>query len=197
MAETLAGLIERAREQLSQMTGLKLGSTVSVRRLGGNPLPEESGGPQGEGVGPQWRVRVEVVEKKSLLDSQDLLATYDLAADAEGRVLDKVGGAVVPRVYVAGWIKRGPSGVIGTNKPDSIATVAKMLEDAKSLAALPGLDPRPSAVDALLQRKGATIVTFADWKRLDQAEIARGKEKGKPREKFTTLPQMLAAIGKG
>ena len=116
--------------------------------------------------------------------------------NSEGRVLDKAGGNVVPRLYVAGWIKRGPSGVIGTNKPDAIATVAKMLEDAKSLQIPPGLDPAPSSADALLQRKGAKPVSFADWKRLDQIEVARGKEKGKPREKITTIPEMLAALGK-
>jgi len=71
MAMALTGLIEQAREQLSQMTGLSLGSTVSVGKEDG-----------------QWRLRIEVVEKKSLLDSQDLLATYDLAVDADGRVLD-------------------------------------------------------------------------------------------------------------
>jgi ferredoxin--NADP+ reductase len=114
--------------------------------------------------------------------------------NAEGRVLDKAGGALVPRLYVAGWIKRGPSGVIGTNKPDSIATVAKMLEDAKAVTPGAGFDPTPAGVDALLKRKGAVPVFFPDWKRLDQVEIGRGKAKGKPREKLTTVPDMLAAI---
>ncbi len=116
--------------------------------------------------------------------------------NADGRVLEKLGGAVLPRLYVAGWIKRGPSGVIGTNKPDAIATVAKMLEDAKALnpAAEAGFDPAPAAVDALLRRKGAVPVSFADWKRLDLTEVARGKERGKPREKFTSIAEMLAAL---
>ena len=114
--------------------------------------------------------------------------------NAEGRVLDKVGGSVLPRLYVAGWIKRGPSGVIGTNKPDAIATVAKMLADAQSVTTGAGFDPSPAGVDALVKRKGAVAVTFADWKRLDQVEIARGKERGKPREKLPSVPEMLAAI---
>jgi len=115
--------------------------------------------------------------------------------NAEGRVLDKPAGQVVPRLYVAGWIKRGPSGVIGTNKPDAIATVAHMLADAKTLA-LPAspFDPAPGAVDALLRAKGAVAISFADWKRLDQAEVARGKPLGKPREKFTTVAQMLEEL---
>jgi ferredoxin--NADP+ reductase len=115
--------------------------------------------------------------------------------NAEGRVLDKPGGQAISRLYVAGWIKRGPSGVIGTNKPDAIATVAHMLRDAKALALPAGpFDPSPAAVDALLRAKGARAVSFADWKRIDQAEVARGKPLGKPREKFTTVPEMLAAL---
>jgi len=119
--------------------------------------------------------------------------------NAEGRVLGKPGGEVLPRLYVAGWIKRGPSGVIGTNKPDAIATVAKMLEDAKTLAppSGPGFDPRPESVDALLRGKAVRVVSFADWKRLDQAEVALGKPRGKPREKFSTIPDMLKALGSG
>jgi hypothetical protein len=52
-------------------------------------------------------------------------------------------------------------------------------------------------VDALLQRKRALPVSFADWKRLDEWEVTTGKAKGKPREKITTLPEMLSAMGKG
>ena len=114
--------------------------------------------------------------------------------NADGRMLDEPGGAVAPRLYVAGWIKRGPSGVIGTNKPDAIATAAKMLEDAPSVATGPDFDPAPAAVDGLLKRKGAVPVSYADWKRLDQVEIARGKEKNKPREKIATVAEMLAVI---
>ena len=71
MAMALAELIEQARRQLGRLTGLALGSTVSVRKQD-----------------RRWRLRVEVVEKKSVPDSQDLLATYDLAVDEEGRVMD-------------------------------------------------------------------------------------------------------------
>jgi len=71
MAIALVEVIEQARQQLGRLTGLELGSTVSVRK-------EDR----------QWRLRVEVLEKKSMPDSQDLLATYDVAVDEEGRVLD-------------------------------------------------------------------------------------------------------------
>lgn len=112
--------------------------------------------------------------------------------NAGGRVLDKPGGAVLPRLYVAGWIKRGPSGVVGTNKPDAIATVNLMLEDAP---ALNGIQVKgDDTVAELLRMRGVRFVTFADWRRLDQMEVERGKTKGKPREKFTNIEEMLAAL---
>jgi ferredoxin--NADP+ reductase len=112
----------------------------------------------------------------------------------DGRVLDPATGQPVLRVYVAGWIKRGPSGVIGTNKPDSIATVQAMLEDAARYpATLNGLSVDPAAVPALLAHKQVRAVTFADWKKIDQIEVATGKKRGKPREKLTTIAELLNA----
>ena len=112
-----------------------------------------------------------------------------------GRVRDPDTDAVVPRIYVAGWIKRGPSGVVGTNKPDAIATVKLMLEDAGTI----GADAAPRAEDestpALLEEKGVRFITFEDWKRLDALETEAGTKLGKPREKFTTVQEMVAALG--
>ena len=71
MAATISNLVQEAREQLSTLTGLALGSTVSVHR-------DES----------NWRVQVEVVEKKSMPDSQDILATYDLTVDQDANILN-------------------------------------------------------------------------------------------------------------
>ncbi|MBI3247279.1 MAG: FAD-dependent oxidoreductase [Deltaproteobacteria bacterium] len=111
----------------------------------------------------------------------------------DGRVLDPSTKAVVPRVYVAGWIKRGPSGVIGTNKPDSVATVEAMLADAAQAQSANGLQLDAEAIPALLARKNVQAVTFVGWKRIDQVEIADGKKIGKPREKLTTIAELLAA----
>ena len=112
----------------------------------------------------------------------------------EGRVIDPATHAPLPRVYVAGWIKRGPSGVIGTNKPDAAATVQAMLEDAVQYPAWEGLSLDLDAIPALLAHKQVRAVTFADWKRIDQIEIAAGKKRGKPREKLTTIAELLAAV---
>ena len=108
-------------------------------------------------------------------------------ANRDGRVVRE--GNVVPGMYAVGWIKRGPSGVIGTNKPDSQATVEKLLEDVDDLA--PCETPDSEALENLLKERGIRVVTFEDWTKIDQAEIARGARAGKPREKFTRLEEIL------
>jgi NADPH-dependent glutamate synthase beta subunit-like oxidoreductase len=94
-------------------------------------------------------------------------------------------------VYVTGWIKRGPTGIIGTNRADSMATVATLLAD------LPNFDPQHKpgreASVSLLARRSVQSVSFHDWEIIDQAERARGLPLGKPREKFTRIFEMLAA----
>ncbi len=108
----------------------------------------------------------------------------------DGRILD--GEVVIPGLYVAGWIKRGPSGVIGTNKPDSQETIAALLDDAAALA--PCIQTDSAELLELLRGRGIRVVTYADWRRIDMAEIERGKLKGKPREKFTRIEDMLAIL---
>ena len=115
--------------------------------------------------------------------------------NVEGRITDGPGGAPLPRLYVAGWIKRGPSGVIGTNKPDAIASVQSMLADLPGLAVPQDVRTDPAAVTALLAGRGVRVVSFEDWKRLDALEVERGQAVGKPREKFTRVEDMLAALG--
>lgn len=111
-----------------------------------------------------------------------------------GRVLTTQGGEQVIGDYCVGWIKRGPSGVIGTNKPDSVETVEKLLEDVQAGKLLSPDAPTTEAVDALLQSRGVQVVTFADWLILDQLEQSNGTNQGRPRIKFTDSPSMLAAL---
>ena len=121
-----------------------------------------------------------------------------------GRVLVRAGGGeVVPGEYVVGWAKRGPSGVIGTNKADAAATVARMREDRDAgvvAGSLPkGADPlearfgHETDLAALLERRGVHWVDNAGWERLDACETALGKAQGRPRVKFCTVPDMLKA----
>ncbi len=110
----------------------------------------------------------------------------------DSRITDEQ-GAVVPGLYACGWIKRGPTGIIGTNKPCSVATVASVLADAAAL----DQSPRPGAegLPALLGANGRRVVSYDDWIAIDQAEVSRGAASGKPREKFTSVEQMLEVLG--
>ena len=94
--------------------------------------------------------------------------------------------------YVVGWAKRGPSGVIGTNKPDAVETVEKMLADLPVITPAP--KPDPAAIDALLEERQIEVVTIDGWRILDRLEIENGKAQGKPRVKFTRIQDMLAAL---
>ncbi|MBX3178406.1 MAG: FAD-dependent oxidoreductase [Candidatus Hydrogenedentes bacterium] len=107
-----------------------------------------------------------------------------------GRVTDSNG--IVPGLYAAGWIKRGPSGIIGTNKPDSLETVERIWEDREALPPCPR--PDPEAIPALLASRGVRYVTMADWRQIDAAEQAAGAASGKPRERFTRVADMLAVL---
>lgn len=143
-----------------------------------------------------------------------------------GRVMQPENKEIIPGLYVVGWAKRGPSGVIGTNKPDSIETVHKLLEDylknmihnpqsqnARDLAYVPDNQDTPlenqtgsqeakaqdfwqEDVLQLFTERKIEYITYEDWKILNQAEIEQGKKQGKEREKYTTIPEMLSAIKK-
>jgi len=103
-------------------------------------------------------------------------------------------GRVEPGLYVAGWIKRGPSGVIGTNKKDATETVGLVLEDARA-----GLLSHDSdeGLDELLRRKGAEFVEYPGWQAIDAAERAAGEPLGRPRVKLTAWRELLDAARAG
>jgi ferredoxin--NADP+ reductase len=99
--------------------------------------------------------------------------------------------------YATGWIKRGPSGVIGTNKPDAAETVAAMLEDAGHGRVLRPTEPDPAAVEQLVRDRQPHYISYPDWLRLDQVEIERGRVLGRPRVKLIRREDILAALGRG
>lgn len=114
-----------------------------------------------------------------------------------GRVVQPETGEAVPGEYVVGWAKRGPSGLIGNNKPDSAATVESMLADLETLPGISDDRRDPSQIEAFLREREVDYVTYKDWKILDQYEIACGAPQGRPRVKLTTVPEMLAVIRQG
>ncbi|MDF0518250.1 FAD-dependent oxidoreductase [Bradyrhizobium yuanmingense] len=111
-------------------------------------------------------------------------------ANVDGRVA--ADRAVIEGLYVCGWSKRGPNGTIGTNRGCGIATAEAVLADIAQRR------PRSDTPEALLARlngRVARIVSYPDWGMIDAAEKRRGAALGKPREKFVTIPDMLAAMG--
>jgi ferredoxin--NADP+ reductase len=100
-------------------------------------------------------------------------------------------GDMVEGEYVVGWAKRGPSGVIGTNKPDSVATVKAMIEDIPSLSGIDDAHRDPVQIEKLLAERNIQYVTYDGWQTLNQFEVARGEEQGRPRIKLTRVPEML------
>jgi ferredoxin--NADP+ reductase len=114
--------------------------------------------------------------------------------NVRGRVTEGPGGPEVPGEYVAGWIKRGPTGIIGTNKPDAAETVASMLEELAAGLAREPAQPEPAAVPGLLRERRVPYVTLEGWKRLDAAERAAGRPLGRPRVKVVRVEEMLAII---
>lgn len=119
---------------------------------------------------------------------------WGIIPNARGRVLDGVDGPTLRGLYVSGWIKRGPSGVIGTNKPDAVETVACMLEDLQSGATWQPEDLSAESVPALLHQRGIRFVDYPAWTRLDAKEVADGRERGRPRVKLTTRGEFLEAL---
>jgi ferredoxin--NADP+ reductase len=113
-----------------------------------------------------------------------------------GRVTEGPGGAVVPGEFVAGWIKRGPSGIIGTNKPDAAETVACMLDEVAGGAVRDPERPHPASVTDLLETRGIRYVTFDDWRRLDAVETMEGEKQGRPRVKVVKVERMLEIMGR-
>jgi ferredoxin--NADP+ reductase len=110
-------------------------------------------------------------------------------ADQLGRFACDDRGRIQDRLYATGWARRGPSGTIGTNRPDAFAVVEAIAAD------LPG--PRdaagPAGLDGLLTARGVRATSFADWQALDAAEVARARPEA-PREKLVTLNEMLGLL---
>lgn len=119
---------------------------------------------------------------------------WGVVLNEKGRVLDPDTKRPLVGEYTAGWIKRGPTGVIGTNKPDAAETVAGMLEDLEAGHTLEPPEPDPAAAEALVRQRRPDVVAYADWLRLDALEVARGRARGCPRVKFTRVDEMLDAL---
>ena len=119
---------------------------------------------------------------------------WGIIPSEKGRVTDKHGGTPVCGLYVGGWIKRGPTGVIGTNKPDALETVKSMLEDLDNQECFAATATDPVEIENLIRTRQPDVIDWADWERLDAAEVAAGAPQGRPRVKFVSVGAMLTAL---
>jgi ferredoxin--NADP+ reductase len=104
---------------------------------------------------------------------------------------DGVPARVQPGEYAVGWIKRGPSGVIGTNKKDAQETVDALLEDLAADRHLQPSEPDPEAIERLLAERVPALVTYEGWSEIDRHEQSLGEPHGRPRVKLTRIEQLL------
>ena len=115
----------------------------------------------------------------------------------KGRVTDPDTGEPIRGLYAAGWIKRGPTGVIGTNKQDSGETVGCIFEDVNSGRVNDPASPDKGSVEKMISDAQPDFLTYEDWLRLNELEVERGKAHGRPRVKYTSIEEMLEALKTG
>ena len=101
-----------------------------------------------------------------------------------------VEGRIAPGIYAVGWARRGPTGTIGTNRPDGFMIAEAIAADQPEPAGKQGR----AGLDALMAARGVDIVSFRDWQKIEAAEAARARD-GSPREKFVAVADMMAARG--
>ena len=132
------------------------------------------------------------------LDGLPFDARRGVIPNQGGRVLDPEGGEQLRGHYAVGWIKRGPSGVIGTNKKDAQETVDNLIADAKAgRMPVPELAADPATIVELLAERQPDAVTYQGWEAIDAAERERGGPLGRPRVKFIRIADMLEAARPG
>jgi ferredoxin--NADP+ reductase len=112
--------------------------------------------------------------------------------DARAGIVTNDSGRVADGLYAVGWIKRGPSGVIGSNKPDGKLAAEQIVADHDPHNPVAGKQGR-AALERLLVERGVRAVSFAEWQRIEAAEIANARD-GAPRKKFATIAEMLAVL---
>ncbi|MGH2951967.1 MAG: FAD-dependent oxidoreductase [Solirubrobacterales bacterium] len=126
------------------------------------------------------------------LDGTPFDAARGLIPNQGGRVVDPDSGEQVPGHYAVGWIKRGPSGVIGTNKKDAQETIDNLVADLEE-GRVPDRPPAEPAIEELLAERAGDHVTYLDWQAIDRAEVAAGEPHGRPRIKFCRVAEMVEA----
>jgi ferredoxin--NADP+ reductase len=207
--ETLREFSQREPQGKRQRIVLRfLASPVEIRGegkvesivIGRNELVEEDGALRAKDSGEREQLECGLVLRSVgytgiPIEGVPFDEERGLILNEGGRVLDSHDAGHRVGHYTAGWIKRGPSGVIGTNKKDALETVQHLLADVEAGTLLEPQNPDPAAVEELLAERGIRFVSFEDWQAIDQAEVGRGEPHGRPRVKFVRVEEMLDALG--
>ena len=187
----LVSPVELIGDDTGQVVAIRLAHNRLVATPAGTLQPKPTGETEELPVGLVFR---SVGYKGVPLPGVPFNESWGVILNERGRVLDPDTKRPVVGEYTSGWIKRGPSGVIGTNKPDAAETVARMIEDRAAGRLLEPEAPEPAAVKTLLHQRQPLAFSFGDWRRLDQLEVAAGRPLGRPRIKFTSVDEMAAAL---
>lgn len=150
------------------------------------------------GTGQTWELPAQLVVRsvgyRGLgLEGVPFDESRNVVPSSAGRVLPLGSGIPVPGLYVAGWIKRGPTGIIGTNKKDAAESVSSLLADAGSGALPLAAEPAPESFDEMLAARGVRMVRYSGWRAIDAAERALGASRGRDRTTIHERADLLAA----
>ncbi|NOZ70425.1 MAG: FAD-dependent oxidoreductase [Chloroflexi bacterium] len=182
-----------------EIYGDEQGKVIRVKLERNELRPTETGYLASHGIGEYEYLDVGMIMRSIGYRGQPIPGVpfherWGIISNKDGRVCEYESGEIVPAEYVVGWAKRGPTGVIGTNKPDAVATVKLMLEDVPTVVPVPDDQADPEAIVSLLKERNIRYVTWEEWKLIDALEVAAGKRRGRPRVKFVRVADMLAAI---
>ncbi|MDX1420814.1 MAG: FAD-dependent oxidoreductase [Rubricoccaceae bacterium] len=189
----LVSPVELVDDGTGRVGAVRLMRNRLVRADDGRLRPEPTGETEDVPVGLVFR---SIGYRGVALPGVPFHERWGVIPNVEGRVTGE-DGAPLPGLYAAGWIKRGPTGVIGTNKADAQETVAHALEDAANGVTLPAEDPSADAVERRIRAVQPLAVTYDDWRRLDAFELSAGAARGRPRIKVTSIEAMLDTIRNG
>lgn len=185
---------------LSSPIEIRGGDRVHSIVIGRNELFDYNGSPRARDTGEREELACDLVLRSVGYTGIPLRGVpFDekrgTILNRDGRVLESHGGKHRAGHYTAGWIKRGPSGVIGTNKKCAQETVDHLLADVGAAELLDPELPGPESIEALLAERGVRYVTFDGWQAIDRVEVGRGEPHGRPRVKFVKVDEMLDAAG--
>jgi len=187
---------------LSSPIEIRGGERVESIVIGRNELVEQDGSLRARDTGDREELACDLILRSVGYTGVPLRGVpFDerrgTILNESGRVLESHGGPHRVGHYTAGWIKRGPSGVIGTNKRCATETVEHLLSDVAAGRLLEPESPDPNSIESLLAERGANYVSFSGWEKIDRAEVEKGEPHGRPRVKFVSIDEMLDTAGKG